>query len=85
MREPEALIKWRHQTMVIAIDGIGVSCGFGVLFGVIGQQFRRQAEHTAQLTKTAKALHASESRVLDFARMSADFRWERPASFNWRR
>jgi signal transduction histidine kinase len=85
MREPEALAKWRHQATMIGIGGIGLSCGFAILFGVIGQQFRRKAERAVQLTKTAEALRASEQRVLDFARMSTDFLWEVDAElhFTW--
>jgi hypothetical protein len=85
MRESEALVEWRRQATMIGIGGIGVSCGFAVLFGVIGQQFRRKAERAVQLTKTAEALRASEQRVLDFARMSTDFLWEVDAElhFTW--
>ena len=85
MREPEALAKWWHQATMISIGGVGVSFGFAVLFGVIGQQFRRKAERAVQLTKTADALRASEQRVLDFARMSTDFLWEVDAAlhFTW--
>ena len=83
VQEPEALAKWRRQAKIIGIGGIGVSCGFAVLFGVIGQQFRRKAERAVQLTKTAEALRASEQRVLDFARMSTDFLWEVDAEFHF--
>jgi signal transduction histidine kinase len=85
MRESEALEAWRRQAAMIGIGGIGVSCGFAVLFGVIGQEFRRKAERTQQLTNTAEALRASEQRVLDFARMSTDFLWEIDAAlhFTW--
>jgi signal transduction histidine kinase len=70
---------------MLGIGGIGASCGFVVLFGVIGQQFRRKAQHAEQLTQTAEALQASEARVLDFASMSADFLWEVDAElhFTW--
>ncbi len=85
MQEQAALAKWRRQATMIGIGGIGVSCGFAVLFGVIGQQFRRKAERAVQLTKAAEALRASEQRVLDFARMSTDFLWELDAElhFTW--
>jgi signal transduction histidine kinase len=83
MREPEALAKWWGQATIISIGGVGLSCGFAVLFGVIGQQFRRKAERAVQLTKTAEALRASEQRVLDFARMSTDFLWEVDAELHF--
>lgn len=76
MQEPVVLAKWRRQATMIVIGGIGVSCGFGALFGVIGQQFRRKAEQNQELAKTAAALGASEARVLDFAQMSTDWLWE---------
>ena len=60
----------------IAAGGIAASCGFAVLFGVIGLQFRRKAEQNARLATTAAALRASEARVLDFAGMSSDWLWE---------
>ncbi len=76
MMEPVALAKWRIHAAVIAAGGVAVSCGFAVLFGVIGLQFRRKAEQNARLTATAGALRDSEARVLDFARMSSDWLWE---------
>ena len=76
MLEPVALAKWRGQATAIAAGGIAVSCGFAVLFGVIGLQFRRKAEQNARLAATAAALRASEARVLDFAEMSSDWLWE---------
>jgi signal transduction histidine kinase len=76
MMEPVALAKWRIHAAVIAAGGVAVSCGFAVLFGVIGLQFRRKAEQNARLTATAAALRDSEARVLDFARMSSDWLWE---------
>ena len=56
-----------------------------MLFGVIGQQFRRKAEQNARLAATAAALRASEARVLDFAEMSSDWLWELDAGlrFSW--
>jgi hypothetical protein len=85
MLEPIALAKWRSQATAIAAGGIAVSCGFAVLFGVIGLQFRRKAEQNARLAATAAALRASEARVLDFAEMSSDWLWELDASlrFSW--
>ncbi|HEY6438759.1 MAG TPA: ATP-binding protein [Acetobacteraceae bacterium] len=85
MMEPVALAKWRNHAEVIAAGGIAVSCGFAVLFGVIGLQFRRKAEQNARLATTAAALRASEARVLDFARMSSDWLWELDGDlrFSW--
>jgi signal transduction histidine kinase len=85
MLEPVALAKWHKQATGIAIGGIAVSLGFAVLFGVIGQQFRRKAEQNARLAATAAALRASEARVLDFAEMSSDWLWELDAGlrFSW--
>ena len=85
MMEPVALAKWRIHAAVIAAGGVAVSCGFAVLFGVIGLQFRRKAEQNARLTTTAAALRASEARVLDFARMSSDWLWELDGDlrFSW--
>ena len=56
-----------------------------MLFGVIGRQFRRQAEQNARLAQTADALRASEARVRDFAEMSSDWFWELDAElrFTW--
>jgi signal transduction histidine kinase len=76
MLEPVALAKWRNEAGVIAAGGMGASCGFGVLFGVIGLQFRRKAEQNERLAATAVALRDSEERMLDFARMSSDWLWE---------
>jgi signal transduction histidine kinase len=85
MQEPVALAKWRHQAMLIAIGGVGASCGFAVLFGVIGLQFRRKAEQNERLATSAEALRHSEARVLDFVRMSSDWLWELDAGlcFSW--
>jgi signal transduction histidine kinase len=85
MLEPVALAKWRNQATAIAAGGIAVSIGFAVLFGVIGLQFRRNAERNAALAATAAALGASEARVLDFAEMSSDWLWEIDADlcFSW--
>ncbi len=85
MLEPVALAKWRNQAAMIAMGGIAVSLGFAVLFGVVGQQFRRKAEQNARLAATAAALRASEARVLDFAEMSSDWLWEVDAGlrFSW--
>jgi signal transduction histidine kinase len=85
MMEPVALAKWRNHAAVIAAGGISVSCGFAVLFGVIGLQFRRKAEQNVRLTATAAALRDSEARVLDFARMSSDWLWELDGDlrFSW--
>jgi signal transduction histidine kinase len=85
MQEAVALAKWRDQTTVIAIGGIGTATGFAVLFGVIGRQFRRKAEQNAQLASTADALRASEARIRDFAEMSSDWLWELDAElrFAW--
>ena len=85
MLEPVALAKWRSQATAIAAGGVAVSCGFAVLFGVIGLQFRRKAEQNARLAATAAALRASEARVLDFAEMSSDWLWELDAGlrFSW--
>ena len=74
--EPVALTKWRRQATAIAFGGLAAATGFTVLFGVIGRQFRRQAEQNARLTETAEALRASEARVRDFAEMSSDWLWE---------
>ena len=83
--EPVALARWQRQATIIALGGTAVSCGFAVLFGVIGQQFRRRAERTLQLSETAAALGAREARVLDFVRMSTDCLWELDAElrFSW--
>ena len=85
MLEPVALANWRSQATAIAAGGIAVSCGFAVLFGVIGLQFHRKAEQNARLAATAAALRASEARVLDFAEMSSDWLWELDAElrFSW--
>ncbi len=85
MMEPVALAKWRQQATVIALGGLGAALGFAVLFGVIGRQFRRQAEQNARLAETAEALRASEARVKDFAEMSSDWLWELDAELrlNW--
>jgi signal transduction histidine kinase len=85
MQEPVALAKWRDQTTVIAVGGIGTAAGFAVLFGVVGLQFRRKAEQTARLEAAAEALRASEARVMDFAEMSSDWLWELDSDlcFNW--
>ena len=45
----------------IAVGGVGAASGFVVLFGVVGRQFRRQAEQNARLGETAEALRASEA------------------------
>jgi signal transduction histidine kinase len=76
MQEQYALVKWRGQATLIAVGGLGAASGFAVLFGVIGQQFRRKAEQNTRLAAVAEALRASETRVLDFAQMSADWLWE---------
>ena len=76
MMEPVALAKWRQQATAIGFGGLAVATGFAVLFGVIGRQFRRQAEQNAKLTETADALRASEARIRDFAEMSSDWLWE---------
>jgi signal transduction histidine kinase len=76
VQEPLALAKWRGQAMVIALIGAGAAAGFAVLFGIIGWQFRRQAEDNARLAENAVALRASEARVSDFAQMSSDWLWE---------
>jgi signal transduction histidine kinase len=85
MLEPVALAEWHNQATGIALGGVAVSSGFAVLFGVIGQQFRRKAEQNAKLAATAAALRASEARVLDFAEMSSDWLWELDAGlhFSW--
>ena len=85
MQEPVALARWRAQAMLIAAGGTGASCGFAMLFAVIGLQFRRKAAQNARLTTAAAALRASETRVLDFARMSSDWLWELDAGlrFSW--
>jgi PAS domain S-box-containing protein len=74
--EPLALSGWRNQAAVIAVGGAVASLGLAVLFGVIGQQFRRKAEQNERLSEIARALRASEDRMLDFAHMAADFFWE---------
>ena len=74
--EPVALTKWRQQATAIGFGGLAVATGFTVLFGVIRQQFRRQAEQNAKLMDTAEALRASEARIRDFAEMSSDWLWE---------
>jgi signal transduction histidine kinase len=74
--EPVALTKWRQQATAIGFGGLAVATGFTVLFGVIGRQFRRQAEQNARLTETAEALRGSEARIRDFAEMSSDWLWE---------
>ena len=74
--EPIALSGWRNQAAVIVVGGIAASLGLAVLFGVIGQQFRRKAEQNKRLSEVARALRASEDRMLDFAHMAADFFWE---------
>jgi PAS domain S-box-containing protein len=76
MQEPMALAAWRVQSAVIALGGLVAGSGFAVLFGVIGRQFRRQAEQNARLMATARALRASEARIRDFAEMSSDWLWE---------
>ena len=76
VQEPVVLAKWRHQATIIALIGAGTAVGFAVLFGMIGWQFRRQAEDNARLAETASALRASEARVSDFAQMSSDWLWE---------
>lgn len=85
MREPVALAKWRNQAMMIAGGGIGASCGFGALFGMIGLQFRRKAQQNECLAAAAAALRDSETRVLDFVEMSSDWLWELDAElrFSW--
>jgi PAS domain S-box-containing protein len=74
--EPVAPAKWRRQATAIAFGGLAAATGFPVLFGVIGRQFRRQAEQNVRLTDTAEALRASEARIRDFAEMSSDWLWE---------
>ena len=76
MLEQVALEEWRGQAMMIALGGLAAATGFAVLFGVIGLQFRRKAAQNTQLAAVAEALRASETRVLDFAQMSADWLWE---------
>jgi PAS domain S-box-containing protein len=76
MMEPVALTEWRRQATAIGFGGLAVATGFTVLFGVISQQFRRQAEQNARLTETAQALRGSEARIRDFAEMSSDWLWE---------
>jgi PAS domain S-box-containing protein len=85
MKETVALTKWRLQATVIMFGGVGAATGFAVLFGVIGRQFRRQAEQNAKLAETALALRASEARIRDFAEMSSDWLWELDADLhvNW--
>jgi two-component system cell cycle sensor histidine kinase PleC len=85
VQEYFALAKWRGQATIIAMCGIGAASGFAVLFGVIGRQFRRTSERNAQLAAVAKALRASEARMLDFAHMAADFFWEvdKELRFSW--
>ena len=61
---------------MIGIGGIGVLCGFAVLFGVIGQEFRRKAERTRTHEYRRSTPSQRTERVLDFARMSTDFLWE---------
>jgi signal transduction histidine kinase len=74
--EPIALSGWRNQATIIAGGGFAASLGLAALFGVIGQQFRRKAAQNERLSEIARALRASEDRMLDFARMAADFYWE---------
>jgi signal transduction histidine kinase len=74
--EPIALSGWRNQATVIAAGGVAASLGLAALFGVIGQQFQRKAEQNERLLEIAQALRESEDRMLDFARMAADFFWE---------
>ena len=85
MQEHFALAKWREQATIIAVGGFGAALGFAVLFGVSGQQFKRIAEQNAKLQMVAEALRASETRMLDFARMAADFFWEvdEELRFSW--
>ena len=85
VQEQIALAKWRRQALTIAAGGVGVSCGFAILFGVIGHQFRRKAEQNAKLGETAEALRASEARMRDFAEMSSDWWWEvdKELRFTW--
>ena len=85
MQDYFALTKWRNQALIIAAGGIGAALGFAVLFGVIGQQFRRSAERNSELGAVAEALRATEARMLDFAHMAADFFWEVDAElrFSW--
>jgi PAS domain S-box-containing protein len=83
MLEPVALTKWRFQAIAIALGGAAAGSGFAALFGVIGQQFRRQAEQNARLTEAAQALRGSEARIRDFAEMSSDWLWELDAGFRF--
>jgi PAS domain S-box-containing protein len=80
--EPVALAKWRRQATAIVFGGLAAATGFAVLFGVIGRQFRRQAEQNARLTATAKALRGSDARIRDFVEMSSDWLWELDAELH---
>jgi len=76
VQEPIVLQRWRRQSTMIALGGVGVASCFAMLFAVIRRQFRLADERNARLAATADALGASEARLRDFVEMSSDWLWE---------
>jgi len=60
--EAEALVPWRHQSMLIAIGAFGAIIGFFILFRALAAQFGRLAQ--------------SEARFCGYTLTSSDWFWE---------